>query len=70
MDALNLGDFKTRGEVLRRRLDPILDVLVIANIKIKWCVNSNEDIPQTMIDTRDKMYEMVLEIIKTESKPI
>ena len=63
---IDLGDIKTRTEVLKRRLEPILDVLVIANMKIERCVKGNQDIPQTMIDTRDKMYETALKILKTE----
>ena len=69
MGEFNLEDVKTRSEVLRRRLDPILDVLVIANMKIERYVKDNQDIPQIVINTRDKMYETALEVLKTEGKP-
>ena len=64
--VLDLRDIKTRSDLLKKRLEPILDVLVIANMKIERCVKGNQDIPQTMIDTRDKMYETALEILKSE----
>ena len=67
--VLDLGDIATRSEVLKKRLEPILDVLVIANMKIERCKNSGEEVSQTMYTTRDKMYEMALEILKTEGKP-
>ena len=68
--VLDLGDIKMRSDLLKKRLIPVLDILVIANMKIERCVNHNQDIPQTMIDTRDKMYETALEILKSEGKPI
>ena len=61
---IDLGDIKTRTEVLKRRLEPILDVLVIANMKIERCVKGNQDIPQTMIDTGIRCMRQHLRYLK------
>jgi len=66
MADLNLGNIKTRSDLLKKRLDPILDVLIIANMKIEMYDDSDQSVPKTMIATRDKMYETALEILKTE----
>lgn len=69
MEKLDLGYIKTRSELLRRRLEPILDVLVIANMKIEKYKNYKQNVPKNLIATRDKMYETALKIFKTEGPP-
>ncbi len=69
MKELDLGDIQTRGDVLRIRLTPILDVLVITNVKIEQYKDSGQDVPESLYPTRDVMYETALEVLKTEGKP-
>ena len=53
--VIDLEDIKMRADLLKKRLEPILDVLVIANMKIERYDNSNQSVPQDLIVTRDKM---------------
>ena len=68
--VLDLEDIRMRSDLLKKRLEPILDHLVIANMKIERCINMGEEPGPTMYATRDKMYEIALEILKTEGKPV
>jgi len=65
---LDLEDIKMRSELLKKRLDPILDILVITNMKMERYINTGELPPETFTATRDKMYETALEILKTEGQ--
>ena len=67
--SFDLQEVKERGELLKKRLEPILDVLIIANMKIEVLEHAEIEPDLTLYLTRNKMYETALQILKTEKKP-
>ncbi len=66
METLDTKKIQLRSELIKKRLTPTLDVLVLANMKIEQYKNSGQDVPPTLFFTRDKMYDLSLEILKSE----